>query len=74
MECIPLYLNAQAVGILVCPQCGAQRTVNLRQLCPQVLTIVGEKRATITCRCGAVFQSLWTCGAIRAKQCSSTGR
>lgn len=58
MECIPLYLNAQAVGILVCPQCGAQRTVNLRQRCPQVLTIVGEKRATITCRCGAVFQVL----------------
>jgi hypothetical protein len=59
MECLHISLDAQAVGTVVCPQCDYERVVNLHRQCPQVLALVGEKRATITCRCGAVFQALF---------------
>jgi len=57
MERIRIYLDDQYVGTMVCRQCGIQRTVNLRQQCPHVLDLTGVKRATITCRCGTVFQA-----------------
>jgi hypothetical protein len=59
MECLHISLDAQAVGTVVCPECGTRRVVNLHRQCPQVLALVGEKRATITCRCGAAFQALF---------------
>ena len=59
MKCLHISLDAQAVGTMVWPQYGTQRVVNLHRQCSQVLALVGEKRAIITCRCGAVFQALF---------------
>jgi hypothetical protein len=42
---------------MACPRCGTRRAINVPQQCPRVLDIVGEKSATITCRCGAIFKS-----------------
>ena len=44
---------------MMCPQCGTWSVVNLHRQYPQVLALVGETRAAITCRRGAVFQALF---------------
>jgi hypothetical protein len=55
MECIHIYLDAQQVGIMACPQCRTRRVVNVPQQCPQILAVVGKRSVTTTCRCGAIF-------------------
>src|SRR5215468_1923014 len=37
MERIPIDLDAHAVGLLVCPQCGTRRAVNVPRQCPRVI-------------------------------------
>ena len=39
MECIHIYLDAQYVGTMACPQCRIRRVVNIPQQCPQVLAV-----------------------------------
>ena len=55
MECIRIYLDAQHVGIMACPQCRTRRVVNVPRQCPQVLAVIGKQSVTTTCRCGAIF-------------------
>jgi hypothetical protein len=55
MERIHIYLDAQYVGTMACPQCRTRRVVNVPQQCPQVLTVIGKRSVTTTCRCGAIF-------------------
>ena len=69
MECFHILLESQAVGTMVCPQCGTQRIVHLHRQCPQVLALCVEKHATITCRCGLSFRPVLTCGVIHTKPC-----
>ena len=59
MECFHISLDAHGVGTIVCSQCGTWSVVNLHRQYPQILALVGAKRAAITCRCGAVFQALF---------------
>ena len=59
MECFHISLDTRAVGTIVCPQCGTRRVVKLHRQYPQVLALVGEKCAAITCRCWAVFQAFF---------------
>lgn len=53
MDYLHILLDAQSRGTLVCPQCAAVQTINLREQYPQMCTMIGEKRATLPCRCGA---------------------
>jgi len=55
MECIHIYLDAQYVGTMACPQCRTRRVVNVPQQCPHVLPVIGKHSVTTTCRCGAIF-------------------
>ena len=55
MECIHIYLDAQYVGTMACPQCRIRRAVNVPEQCPQILPVVGKQSVTTTCRCGAIF-------------------
>jgi hypothetical protein len=55
MECIHIYLDAQYIGTMACPQCRTRRVVNIPQQCPQILAVVGKHSVTTTCRCGAIF-------------------
>jgi len=55
MECIHIYLDAQYVGMMVCPQCRTRRVVNVPRQCPHILPVVGKRNITTTCRCGAIF-------------------
>jgi hypothetical protein len=55
MESIQVYLDAQYVGTMACPQCRTHRVVNVPQQCPQVLPVAGKRNVTVTCRCGAIF-------------------
>ena len=55
MECIHIYLDAQYVGTMACPQCRTSRVVNVPRQCPQVLAVIGKRSVTTTCRCGAIF-------------------
>lgn len=55
MECIHIYLDAQYIGTMACPQCRIRRVVNISQQCPQVLAMIGKRSVTTTCRCGAIF-------------------
>ena len=55
MERIHIYLDAQYVGTMAYPQCRTRRVVNVPQQCPQVLTVIGKRSVTTTCRCGAIF-------------------
>jgi hypothetical protein len=58
MECLYISLDAHTVGPIVCPQCSTRSAVNLHRQYLQVLALVGEPRAAMICRCGAVFQAL----------------
>ena len=55
MEDVHIYLDAQYVGTMACPQCRIHRVVNVPQQCPQILTLIGKQNVTTTCRCGAIF-------------------
>src|SRR4030095_11272130 len=55
MECVHIYLDAQYVGTMACPQCRTRRVVKVSQQCPQVLAVIGKRSVTTTCRCGAIF-------------------
>jgi hypothetical protein len=57
MDCIHIYLDAQHVGTMACPQCRTRRVVNVPQQCPQILAVIGKRSVTTTCRCGAIFAS-----------------
>ena len=74
MERFHISLESQAVGTMVYPQCGTQRIVHLHRQCPQVLALFGEKRASITCRCGLSFRPVLTCGATFTKPCQGRVR
>jgi hypothetical protein len=55
MECVHIYLDAQYVGTMACPQCRTRRVVHVPQQCPQILPVLGKRSITTTCRCGAIF-------------------
>ena len=59
MECVHIYLDAQYMGTMACPQCRTRRVVHVPQQCPQVLPVIGKRHATVTCRCGAIFEAFF---------------